>query len=57
MYFFNMKAKYMLVFIYLIFIQREPDCGVTLSLRPRIPLCHYLNDFFQTVWDSVRLFL
>jgi len=53
--FFNMKVKYMLLFIYLTFIQREPHCGVTLSLHPLIPSCCYLNDFFQTVWDSFRL--
>lgn len=57
MYFFNSKAKYTLLFIYLIYIQQEPDCGVTLSLHPHIPSCHYLNGFFQTVWDSVQLFL
>lgn len=43
-------------FLHLVFIQQEPDCGVTLSLHPHMPSCHFLNDFFQTVWDSVRLF-
>lgn len=43
-------------FLYLVFTQQEPDCGVTLSLHPHMPSCHFLNDFFQTVWDLVWLF-